>query len=599
MQGSSEETFSKRSRRRAGRPGFAVAAVLAAMLVAAPARAQYVERNLPPAPARPAPAITLLTPDLLKSDDDTPLGTDLLGIVLIGAKDTPLAAPKKRGVDLSGIPAIDPARLKARLAGFLGKPLSRKLVLEVQAAVVGIYRDAGRAFVSVTVPPQEITGGTLQLRVFEYRAGRITVSGAERTGAAHIRERIRITPGAPIDSQTLETDLDWLNRNPFRRVEAVFGPGKDLAETDLTLRTTEQKPWQVYAGYANTGTLYTGRDRWFTGASAALPGDVLASYQATGSREFWVDDGELFGDTEDARYQSHAGRLIVPLWPRASLEVIASWVQTNEAPVAFLSYRTRTAELSLLHRSALSNILPGTFGDLLLGVETKRQNRAAFFTGFGEVADASADVFQAVVGFAGRFSDRFGTSDLNVRLKVNPGEMLPENSAAAWAMYSGGRVTDIDYALATLAYVHTAPLPENFVLTNELFALIAGTPLPDPERVSLGGAFQVRGYMTEDRTVDQAVIVRNTLYFPAVSLGERLKAAWLKDALTPYVFGDVGWGRDLFLDDDITLASIGAGLDQRIGTAWRANVGVGLALLDGPHTPAGSWRIDARVTASY
>ncbi|WP_111420303.1 ShlB/FhaC/HecB family hemolysin secretion/activation protein [Rhodoplanes roseus] len=574
-------------------------AVLAALLAgASPAAAQYVERNLPPAPPRGAPAIDFITPDLLKGEDDTPLGRSLSGIVLLGAKDQPLAAPRRAGVDVERIPAIAPDVLRQRLSAFLGRPISRKLIAEVQAAISAVYKDAGRAFVSVTIPPQEITGGALQVRVIEYKTGRVTVTGAERAGADHVRTRVRVTPGTPIDSRRLETDLDWLNRNPFRRVEAVFGPGKDLAEADLSLRTSEQaRPWQVYTGYANTGTMLTGRDRWFVGGSASLPGEVLASYQATGSRDYWIENGHPINDPDLAQYQSHAGRVIVPLWARASLELIGNYIQTNEQPNLFLRYRTRTTEFSALHRSALENVLPWAFGDLLLGVETKRQARELFFVDV-PVAEFSADLFQMVGGWAGRFRDPFGVNDLDVRLKVNPGSMLPDNTSQAWNLFTNGRVADIHYAYATVAYVHTAPLPKGFILTNELFGLISGDPLPDPERISLGGAFTVRGYMTEDRTVDQAVISRNTLYLPGYSIGEALKLPWLQDKFVPYVFSDIGWGREIFFGKETTLASVGAGFDDQIGP-FRANLAAGYALLDGPQTPAGSWRIHARVTATY
>lgn len=68
-----------------------------------------------------------------------------------------------------------------------------------------------------------------------------------------------------IDSRLLSEDLSWLNRNPFRTLEAVFAPGAVPAETDLDLRVTEIQPWEVFAGYTNTGSRATGRDRIFVG----------------------------------------------------------------------------------------------------------------------------------------------------------------------------------------------------------------------------------------------------------------------------------------------------------------------------------------------
>jgi hemolysin activation/secretion protein len=325
------------ARQSVGRSRVRVAALALAATLALGgiAQAQFVERNLPPPPPRPGEAIRFITPELLKGNDDTPLGTDLQGIALIGVKDQPLAALHLAGIDLHRVKLIEPAAVEARLRPFLGQPLSRKLIAEIQNAITTVYREAGHSFVSVTIPPQEITGGALQLRVFEYRLGKVAVAGATRTPEDYIRERVRLTPGEPVDTNRLETDLDWLNRNPFRRVEAVFGPGRDLAQTDLTLRATETRPWQVYGGYANTGTLLTDRDRFFVGATAALYGDVIGAYQATGSKDYWGTNGHPFGDPGDSQYMSQAARLSIPLWARSSIELTGDYIQTNELPNTF------------------------------------------------------------------------------------------------------------------------------------------------------------------------------------------------------------------------------------------------------------------------
>ena len=587
------------SRRNAGRSRACVVALaLAAILgLGGTAQAQFVERNLPPAPPRPGEAIRFITPELLKGDDQTPLGTDLHGIALIGVKDHPLERPRLAGLDLHRVGVINPVAIEARLKPFLGRPLTRKLISEIQNAITTVYREAGHGFVSVTIPPQEITGGVLQLRVFEYRVGKITVAGATRTPEQFIRDRVRVTPGETVDTRRLETDLDWLNRNPFRRTEAVFGPGRDLAQTDLTLRATETKPWQAYAGYANTGTLLTDRDRFFVGATASLYRDIVGAYQATGSKDFWGTNGHPFGDPGDAQYMSHAGRLSIPLWPRSSVELTGDTILTNERPNTFFLYRTRTSELSALYRAAVDNVVAAGFGDWFAGVESKRQKRVIFFDET-EVADGRADVFQFVAGWAGHWS-MFGNNDLDVRVKANPGNILPFNTSADWDSYTNGRVTDIHYAFSTIAYSHAMPLFMGLVLSTEASGLMAAKALPDTERITLGGMQQVRGYVPEDGIVDRALIVRNTLYLPQFSIGKALQAPALADTVSPFFFLDAANGRDIFLGQNTTLASVGAGFDDQIGPWFRSSLAVAYALRDGVFTPAGTWRVHVRATVTY
>ena len=372
----------------------------------------------------------------------------------------------------------------------------------------------------------------------------------------------------------------------------MFGPGKDLGLTDVNIQVTERKPWQVYAGYANSGTLLTDRNRYYVGASGAPSADVFASYQLTGSGNFWADDG-LFSRPDDAKYVSQAGRLLTPLGLRTSLEVVGDHVQTNERPNNLFRIKTQTSQASAIVRTALSDLVPSTTGDLLGGVELKHQLRTTIFDGT-PVAEGSADVAQLVVGWNGRWSDNLGTNTLDVRFKSNPGGILTGNNSLAWSAFTNGRVTDVRTNLVTLEYGRVTPLPKSLSLKSEVSVLASSKPLPDTERIGLGGIHAVRGYVTEDGAVDQAVILRNSLYVSMPSM-----PSWMPGTLAPFLLADVGWGRDLFSRRDSTLSSVGAGFDFAVGQNFNSKLLIARALADGLHTSAGSWRVSLQASASY
>ena len=495
-----------------------------------------------------------------------------------------------KGVDVSEVSGLDAAALREQLTPFVDRPLSRKLIAEVQAAIAAAYREAGRPFVSVTLPPQEVSSGVLQLRVIVFKVAGIKVTGA--AAESYPPSRIRLVPGQEIDARKLETDLDWANRNPFRQVEAVFGPGKDLGMTDVNIQVTDRKPWQVYAGYANSGTLLTDRNRYYVGASGAPSADVFASYQLTGSGNFWIDDG-LFNRPDDAKYVSQAGRVLTPLGLRTSLEVVGDHVLTNERPNNLFRIKTQTSQASAIVRTALSDLLPPAVGDLLGGVELKHQLRTTIFDGT-PVAEGSADVAQLVVGWNGRWSDNLGTNTLDVRFKSNPGGILTGNNSLAWSAFTNGRVTDVRTNLVTLEFGRVTPLPKSLSLKSEVSVLASSKPLPDTERIGLGGIHAVRGYVTEDGAVDQAVILRNSLYVSMPSM-----PSWMPGTLAPFLLADVGWGRDLFSRRDSTLSSVGAGLDFAAGANFNSKLLAARAMTDGLHTPAGSWRVSLQASVSY
>ena len=569
------------------------ALIMACVTAIAPdgiAQAQVVERNLPPEPPRRAPAIKIGTDDLLKSDDATPLGVNVKAIVLIDANAGVKQLGGVKGVDASQVSGLDAAAFREQLTPFVDRPLSRKLIAEMQAAVAAAYREAGRPFVSVTLPPQEVSSGVLQLRVILFKVAGIKVTGA--AAESYPQSRIRLVPGQEIDARKLETDLDWANRNPFRQVEAVFGPGKDLGLTDVNIQVTDRKPWQVYAGYANSGTLLTDRNRYYVGASGAPSADIVASYQLTGSGNFWMNDG-LFNRPDDAKYVSQAGRLLTPLGLRTSLEVVGDHVLTNERPNSLFRIKTQTSQASAIVRTALSDLLPPAIGNLLGGVELKHQLRTTIFDGT-PVAEGSADVAQVMVGWNGRWSDNLGTNTLDVRFKSNPGGILSGNNSLAWSAFTNGRVTDVQTNLINLEFGRVTPLPKSLSLKSEVSVLASSRPLPDTERIGLGGIHAVRGYVIEDGAVDQAVILRNSLYVSTPGM-----PSWMPGTLAPFLLADVGWGRDLFSRRDSTLSSVGAGFDFAAGTNFNSKLLAARAMTDGLHTPAGSWCVSLQASVSY
>lgn len=582
----------------------ALAARLAALLclslpaLSLPAFAQSaLERNLPdPVVPRPG-AVSVGEQDYGKSDD-TRLGVSVAGVRLIG-QDEAVQAATPRGVTIGNVPGIAPQAAKAALSPYVGKPLTKALIASMQRDLAGVWRKAGFPFVSVTVPPQEITSGVLTLRVVEFRAGRIIVEGTavERNLAG----RVRLVPGDRIDAGALEEDLDWLNRNPFRRAEGGFAPGDALGASDFTLKVTEARPWSVFAEYANTGGEATGRDRWSVGGGAWIPelNDITVSYRFTRSGEFWHDSD--LGSLDIARpgYLSHAARIDLPTWSRQALSIAPNFVETNELIEGTpFSFDNRTFELPILYRSAVSNLLPGRYwGDVYFGVEPKWVKRTTAFGG-AEVASGKAGLFNIVLGWAGHLSDARGNTTIDARIKANPGGVAGNNTSADWAAFTGGRVTEVTYVTGGIDISRTTNLPRGFFWVSQLSGLIANQALPDTERLSLGGYYAVRGYGIDDGGADTGVVWRNELRLPTFPLLEK-GGMELADSASPFAFVDFGHGYDFAAHHHATLASSGFGLDYTIGRIVTANFTGAVALNDVGETQSGGWAFNANLRIAY
>ncbi len=588
-----------------------LAATALGLFVSAPAFAQVrapVERNLPPIVAGQG-RMVIGPQDLAGSPDDTTLGVALSGITLIGAKESVLTRGG-RGIRIGAIGDIPHAALERALAPFLGQPLSRKRVSDIQAAIAKVYREAGYPFVSVTLPPQEVTSGVLTLRVVEFRTGSVKVSGAEAGTEADLTRRVRTGPGQRISAEALDEDLAWLNRYPYRSVSGVFAPGDDVGLSTLTLEVTPQKPWQVFAGWSNTGTHATGFDRYFAGFGAALLGvpESFLSYQVTGSPNFWTDPGSVGTGAEQPSYYSQAARLVIATGERQSIEIAPNYVATrqNGQPSSF-AFDNTTLEIPVYYRTAISNLVPGLYaGDLILGAIGKTVSRSSYFTGV-DIGGATADLFEMSAGWAVARGDAYGTTSLDLKLVVNPGGVIGGNNAGQWSAYSGGRVTDVQYVYGLADLNRVTRLPAGFNWVSDLSVLAAGQPLPDTEQMSLGGLYATRGYTLDDATADTGLVWRNELRTPTFALLSALGVKGVSDQVSPYGFFDLGWGRSYGYEgllgpvprNDSSLAGVGLGVDYTLNRNVTATLVGGFALTDATYTKAGDFNLQARVYVSY
>ena len=556
-----------------------------------------VERNLPPVPV--APAAPIVQPNAVPaSQDATPLGVNLRAIVLLGAKDAPLPnAQIGNGVQSGRAATVDNEKTRVALARYIGQPLSRKLIAEIQAEIARQARDADRPFVSLSTPEQEVTGGALQIRVTEFRAGKVYASGVTGRDADAVTRGVRLQSGQPISSSTLSEDLDWLNRNPFRQVGALFSPASDEAATDLNLAVESSRPYRVFAGWANSGSSSTGLGRSFVGGVANVPGlrDAYVSYQLTGSNDFWKDGHSFF--TSHPRYVAQGVRLYVPTLPRQNIELTLSDAKTEQVVNKDFTVRQRTTEATLGYRMALSEFgLPAGSGDALLAVEAKRQHRIVLFGGLNAL-DVSGDAFQLLGGWSKGWQGVGSQASAAVNLHVSPGGVSSGSSGERLEELTNGRVNSDKYAYLTVDLAGAKRLPRDLAISTQLSAQVANKVLPLSAQIGLGGDSLVRGYTSDDGSFDAGVVSRTELRLPAVALVKRSGVA--ADQLAPFVFVDAGHGRDRALKTTSTLAAAGVGADYNFGKHISAALNVARAFKSGERTESGDWRVQARATVTF
>ena len=516
---------------------------VAAAALAAPTRAQVIERYAPQVPQ--APAKPLILPDIAPQDQDpTPIGPQLSAIVLLD-KDEAVRAAASPGIDLGTIQRLAPqaATVRQALSGYLGQPLSLKLIAQIETDLAKRYRALGYPFVAFFTPEQDISAGVLQVQVIEFRIGAVTVSGADKGHEKFVRRAIGLKSGDAINAKTLAQDLYWLNLYPFAQVQPVFAPAKAPAETDLSLVRTSLRPWQAYAGYENGGSPSSSWGRYFVGGAVGglLGQNSVLSYQATSS-----------ADSLSAKAHPHyIGQVLnytLPLARHGRLELNLNHVETNQNADPF-TVQLLIDEVELAYGFGVN--LPFMTGNtqVRLGVAGKRQAGQTLYAGF-QVYKAMIDDPQFSASVSHSQADTDTASQWSIAVRALPNGLSRADDPARSLLYRPGQEPSAHYSYVTFNYSQQRDLNAKLVWRSQFIGQWADLALPRTEQAGLGGSSLVRGYNLDDGAYDQIAVWRNEL---------ALKTAVTvhKFAFQPYVFVDLGTGRDLYAKASRSLASIG------------------------------------------
>ncbi len=573
-------------------------------LLPAAMRAQTVEQH--PAPVLFGAQTATLSAAALANHqtDPTPFGINLAGIAVVDAHTHgPAALPHAlRGVDtsLAGTTA-QTAAFRALLTKYVGKPLSYKLISAVEADITQFYRDNGRSLVNVTVPPQEITGGVLQINVNTFVLETTKVEGSAASG--FLNSQIRLKPGQEVDTNRLLDDVNWLNLNPFRHVSVVFEPGATPDSTKLILQVTNGRPWSAYLGASNAGTKDTGRSRVFGGFNmSALPWqDHQLSYQFTGSPDN-LAKFDLWGTGTHKGYLSHALTYFVPITTaggfRTKVTFGVSHISSYSASASVLSAGTETSVGNL----ELSFPLPKTTGtfslvpEIYLQGEYDAYTRTQFFAGIPLPAEKTR-LTHGVLGF------RTGIT----------GEIMGKKTRgnADIGLVLGRQATQGDdsftYAMTKFSVSQEVFFDKDRSLKVRLNGQYSGANgqngaalLHPLEQMSLGGDGTVRGYPVNGVASQTAIASSIQYNFAPLSF----KAGSHDGTFRPHVFADIGAarGNENAVGGHVNgahMVAVGVGGEFGIGEDLVGTLDLADALTDAGATKSGDFSIAFQMTARF
>lgn len=531
-------------------------------------RAEVLPQAPPPSPPREEEADS----DEMAADD-TPLGVDLRAIRLIPHQDQTdagsAAGPEPIVIE-SGI--LAPAGLGESLRPFLNRPLSMALLAELAKTIIHAWRDEDFPIVDVYFPEQNITGGRVQIVVREALLGQVVINDVVHSDAAYLKSHIRLAPGDRIDRRVLESDLDWLNRNPIRQVNLIYDKGESDGTSDITLDTIEENPLTAYVGIANTGVPSTGENEWSAGFNWANP---FRTEQSIG----YHYGADLEFETLDSHTVFY--RNFLP-W-RHELRFLGAAVFSDVPgdpgdPVPIdLGGENLQATLDYHIPLARPRFLRGLRHDFIAGMDWKSTNTDLIFGGLNAIA-SSAEILQFRLGYEGALKDSLGYTAISLGSVWSPGNVLNHNDDPSFDALRQGATSDYWYGFVEIE--RGIELPADFTLVMRGRGQATSDRLLSTEQLLAGGYLTVRGFDENLVRGDSGGIVNVEIHSPAFSLADRLDLK-AEDEWKTFVFYD---GAYLDNSDPIpgevspSLQSAGLGFTCKVGETAHLRAAYGWAL---------------------
>lgn len=501
------------------------------------------------------------------------------GLILLGpsAEIRMLGLRGFEGVDFEGLnlPGNLTDLQRAIEPLYFGKPLTIDLVREVQKQVVLYYRDQGRPVVLVEIPPQNLTSGVLQLRVIEGCLEEVIPCGNRWYGDKFLRKQIRLEEGDPIDAKQLLDDLAWLNRNPFRRSEAIFTPGRFEGTTNIELLTQDRFPLRTYVGGDNTGTEISNRTRFWAGFDwgYAFMFDQVLSYQYSCSPDF-------------KEFQSHTVHYTAPL-PWRHVLVVYGGISWTEPKISHFKNEGKNAQGSLRYEIPLKPFFNHWLQELEVGFDLKSTNNVLSFIGTSNILTSEQiiqnqriNISQLVLGYDIGWEVPNHKIGISADCFYSPGKILANQTEADFNQFRP--FTSNQYLYAYLETYYKTVIPLDFSLFFMGRFQKSSRPLIVTEQIAIGGYDTVRGYDEQLYLGDNGVIGNFEWRTPETRL---LGLYWnkkIQDVLYFLLFYDVAYAELItpILDEPSRafMMSVGPGMRYRISDYFSARIDYGFKL---------------------
>ncbi len=451
-------------------------------------------------------------------------------------------------------------------------------------AIETLYKEKGYSGIQVSLPEQELGGGTVRMEIIEATIGKVLVVGNQHFDEKNVLSTLpSLRLGQTPNARRLSENVQLANENPAKQVDVVLGIGEKDSELEARIEVKDHSPLSLLVSADNTGNVQTGKDRFGIALQHAnlFNGDhvVTASYNTSLERP------------ERTKIYSLSYRLPLYQWGD-SVDFIVGYSDVSAGTAATVAGPLQFSGSGRVYGLRYNNILPrlGTYSHrLVFGLDQREYDNACTIAGASLCGAGGADVTLRPLSIT--YNGQWSTPGNTTQFSTTVGANAPGGPHGKQADFSASRLdATMNYSLVRGTFSTAQSLPGDWQLRASLSAQYSKDALVSGEQFGLVGSNAVRGFHERVVAVDKGYFGSLEAYTPELGGGT------LPGNLRLLAFYDFGSGSfnktppGVFAKE--TVSSAGLGMRYALDRQAALRFDTARVMNGGPDgtAQAGSWR---------
>lgn len=400
-------------------------------------------------------------------------------------------------IELKGAHLLSARQQAILLQPFMQQCLTASDLNALLSAITDAYLKRGYVTSRAYLPAQDLSAAVLQIQVIEGRLE--SIDGGGLSSALELAMSSPAGLGEPLNVRELEQLIDQLSRLPSRQLNLELTPGQEVGGSHLRLQGQKLKAWRVAFNRHNDGQRSTGEQQWGLNVAWDSPLGLADQLSLHGG-----------GNQANDRYKHSTNQgltysLPYGWWTFRYLYNHSTYrTKTQGQGFSFVldgvsSTQTLTAE-RVLHRDAVSKTA------LSLGLKHLRSRNSL---DKHRLDISSQRLTEQQFGF--NHGRRIGSALVNFDVGYQRGTGALDAQGAGHPKRGQPVARHHKYTF-TASYLQPFRLFDESLSFDSLFsAQRSEDVLFNPQRLSLGGLYSVRGFKEQSVSGDSGYYLRNQL----------------------------------------------------------------------------------------